>query len=81
MRDITIHLNPVDGKDAIKKVEAVLNNIGFEDELTIRMANIDAHHSDEVTDLLAKNSFDYQPIGSHDGKEYVITARKTKKRV
>ncbi len=80
MANITIHLNRVDGNEAIKKVEQAISKVGFEDELTITMASFNAHHSDEVTDLLARNHFDYQPIGSHGNEEYIITARKTVKR-
>ena len=80
MADISIHLDRADGRDTIKKLEQVISQVNFDDELTISLAATDAHHSDEVTDLLAKNHFDYQPIGSHNGKEYIITARKTVKR-
>lgn len=81
MADISIYLDRADGRDTIKKLEQVMSQIGWEDELTITMAAINAHHAHEVTDLLTKNHFDYQPIGSHDGKEYIITARKTEKQI
>lgn len=81
MANITIHLNRVDGNDAIKKVEQAINEIGPGEQLTITMASFNAHHSDEVTDLLARNHFDYQPIGSHGNEEYIITARRTVKRI
>lgn len=79
MADISIHLERADGRDTIEKLAQAMRQVGLNDELTITMAAINAHHADEVTDLLEKNHFDYQPIGSHDGKEYIITAKKTPK--
>ncbi|ABO49868.1 hypothetical protein Dred_1334 [Desulforamulus reducens MI-1] len=76
MTKISIDLDRVDGADALEKIEEAMDEVGLGEELTIKMAAIDAHHSDEISDLLARNDFDFQPIGSHDGKTYTITARK-----
>lgn len=81
MPNISIRLDRVDGRDAIKQVEHAMNQVGFEDELTIIMEAVDAHHSDEISDLLEKHHFDFQPVGSHDGNEYIVKARKTAKRI
>ncbi|SHE74235.1 hypothetical protein [Desulforamulus putei] len=81
MPNISIRLDRVDGQDALKQVEHAMNQVGFADELTIIMESVNARHSDEISDLLAKNHFDFQPVGSHDGNEYILKARRTAKRV
>lgn len=81
MKNITIHLDRVDGNEALKKVASAMRQVGFEDELTITMSAVDAHHSGEISTLLAENHFDYQPIGGHQGDQYVITARRTAKKI
>ncbi|GAB6181570.1 hypothetical protein JCM14036_28890 [Desulfotomaculum defluvii] len=76
MAEVSLHLDRVDGANALEKIEQAMHGVGFGEELNITMDAIDAHHSDEISDFLAKKDFDFQPIGSHDGKTYKITARR-----
>lgn len=78
MADIAIHLERAFGEDALRGVENAIAQLSPEDELTIRMAAVDAHEADDVVDVLERNHLDYQPKGSHDGDEYIITAKKMK---
>ncbi|WP_003543562.1 hypothetical protein [Desulfotomaculum nigrificans] len=76
MTDISISLDRVTSGDALQKVDQAIAQIGPEDELTISMEAADAHDADQILALLSRNNFDYQPRGSHNGKKYLITARR-----
>lgn len=76
MAEVSLHLDRADGANALEKIEQAMPEVGFGEELNITLAAIDAHHADEISDFLAKKDFDFQPIGSHDGKMYTITARR-----
>ncbi len=78
MSTITIHLDPVINDSAIRKVWSALPNVGKSDQLVIVMEAADAHQADQVIEILEAHGFDYQPKGSHDGRDYHIIAARSK---
>lgn len=76
MTDISIRVDRVTSGEAVQKVEQAIRQLGPEDELNISMEATDAQDADEIFDVLSRNNFDYQPRGSHNGKEYLVTARR-----
>ncbi|CCO07459.1 conserved hypothetical protein [Desulforamulus hydrothermalis Lam5 = DSM 18033] len=79
MTDISIRLSRVDSQAALQQVDRALNRLGSDDELTIVMEAADAHQSEEISNLLAKHHFDFQPVGSHNGNNYILKARRKTK--
>lgn len=74
MSTITIHLEPVIDDSAIARVRSTLPKIGKNDQLMIVMEATDAHQADRVMEVLEAQGFDYQPRGSHSGRDYHIIA-------
>lgn len=78
MSNVTIHLEPVIDDGAIAKVRNILPRIGRDDQLIVTLEATDAHQADRVMEVLGAHGFDYQPKGSHDGRDYHIIATRLK---
>lgn len=78
MSNVTLHLEPVIDDQSIARVRTTLPQIGKNDQLMIVMEATDAHQADRVMEVLEAHGFDYQPRGSHDGRDYHIIAKRLK---
>lgn len=77
MSTYTIHLEPEVDDNAIARVRSTLPRVGKDDQLMIVMEAADAHQAGRVMEILEAHGFDYQPRGSHGGRDYhIIAARK-----
>lgn len=78
MADLTVHIEPAVDREAVRKVKNALSQLEKNDQITIVMESTDAQQADKVMELLSQEGFDYQPKGSHDGRQYLVTARKVR---
>lgn len=78
MAEITVHLEPVVDNQAIERVKSTLSRMEMDDQITIVMESADAHQADRLMEILKNEGFDYQPRGSHDGRQYLVTARRSR---
>ena len=76
MTDIRIDLGPVIEKRDLENLKQRLNGLSPDDQITIRMEAADAHEADLIASELTRQGFDWQPHGSHSGRDYFLTARK-----
>ncbi|MCL6477455.1 MAG: hypothetical protein K6T65_03490 [Peptococcaceae bacterium] len=76
MSDITVHIEPVVDRQAVEKVKSWLSRLEKDDQITIVMESADAHQADRLMEILRKEGFDFQPKGTHGGRQYQITARR-----
>ncbi|HHX75098.1 MAG TPA: hypothetical protein GX699_09370 [Firmicutes bacterium] len=65
----------IDRRD-VMNLRRRLSALGREDQITIRMEAADAHVADLITAELSQQGFDWQPHGSHSGRDYYLTARR-----
>lgn len=76
MTIITVDMGPsIERRDVIN-LRQRLQNLGAEDEIKIRMEAADARDSDAVVRELEEQGFDWQPHGSHDGRDYYLIAKR-----
>ncbi|HBV97233.1 MAG: hypothetical protein JL50_09175 [Peptococcaceae bacterium BICA1-7] len=78
MADLTIHIEPSVDREAIDRVKNTLSQVNRDDQITIVMEAADAHQADRLMEILRSEGFDYQPRGSHDGRQYLVTARRSR---
>ncbi|MDW7649753.1 MAG: hypothetical protein SCK29_01260 [Bacillota bacterium] len=76
MAVITIDLGPQIEMSDLKRVRQQLERLGPDDEIRIVMEAADAHEAAEVAAELERQGFDWQPHGSHDGRDYYLTAKR-----
>ncbi|MFZ5644851.1 MAG: hypothetical protein ACOY46_14800 [Bacillota bacterium] len=76
MSDLTIRLEPAIDHKAMENLKTSLSRIHNNDQITIIMESTDAHQADKVMELLRNEGFDFQPRGSHDGRDYQVIARR-----
>lgn len=74
MSTVTLHLEPVIDENALARVKSTLPQIEKNDHLTITLEAADAHQADRIMEVLGAYGFEYQPRGSHDGRDYHIIA-------
>lgn len=78
MTDITIDLGSSIEMRDLENVRRQLERLGPDDQIKIRMEAADAHEADEIADELDRQGFDWQPRGSHDGRDYFLVVRRKK---
>lgn len=76
MADLTMHIEPAVDREAIDRVKSTLSQVNKDDQITIVMESADAHQADRLMEILRNEGFDYQPRGSHGGRQYLVTARR-----
>ena len=76
MTVITVDMGPKIEMRDVENLRQRLAELGPEDEIKIRMEATDADDSDPIVRELDRQGFDWQPHGSHAGRNYYLIARK-----
>jgi len=76
MADIFLSIDDLINDRDFSTFKSRLETMAPDDQITIRMEASDAHQADIITSILEQEGFDYQPHGSHSGRDYLITAKR-----